>query len=261
MTPFFFGAEPRRLYGFYLPAQGARMQDRAVVLCYPWGHEYIFAHRSMSALGRSLAAQGWHVLRFDYFGMGDSAGDVEEADLAGMRRDVDLAIEEAIDMSGAESVSLIGLRLGGAIAAMAADANPETVDSLVLWDPVVTGAEYHQQLLDSQANAVHLPTPSEPARAQDGQEILGFPLTRRMSEQILEIDTPSIVRRLPQQRLLALATRPLASHAELDAALQARPRPTSLEVFNDHAAWQEEWPVNAAVIPIQVVNRIAEWMT
>ena len=51
--------------------RGARQS--AIVLCQPLGHGYLRAHRAFRNLAVSLASQGFHVLRFDYYGCGDSA--------------------------------------------------------------------------------------------------------------------------------------------------------------------------------------------
>ena len=67
-----------------------------------------------------LAAQGWHVLRFDYFGTGDSAGEFDEADLTGWEADIEQALDELLDMAGARKVALVGLRLGATLAARVA---------------------------------------------------------------------------------------------------------------------------------------------
>ena len=66
-----------------------------------------------------LAASGWDTLRFDYYGTGDSAGDLIEANLGGWEKDIEWAIEEARATSGANRVALIGLRLGANLAASA----------------------------------------------------------------------------------------------------------------------------------------------
>src|SRR3954451_13983708 len=76
MTPLFFGSRARRLFGIYEPGRSGSRVPRAAVLCHPWGQEYIRAHRSMRRLANMLSATGRDTLRFDYFGTGDSAGDM-----------------------------------------------------------------------------------------------------------------------------------------------------------------------------------------
>ena len=56
------------------------------MLCYPWGSEYIYAHRSLRLLAQRRAAAGIHTLRFDYFGTGDSDGDIPPEGMAELRR-------------------------------------------------------------------------------------------------------------------------------------------------------------------------------
>ena len=94
MTPFYFGDRRRRLFGIYEPAVLKSVGKRAAVLCYPWGAEYVHAHRTMRQLAVRLSAAGIDTLRFDFFGTGDSAGEMVDADLAGWETDIELAIEE-----------------------------------------------------------------------------------------------------------------------------------------------------------------------
>jgi predicted alpha/beta hydrolase len=105
MTPLYFGTGQRRLFGVLDPAQARSSQAQAAVICYPWGPEYIFAHRALRHLSRQLAVRGFNVLRFDYYGSGDSAGDESEVRLSGWREDIVAAIEELKDISGTKAVA------------------------------------------------------------------------------------------------------------------------------------------------------------
>ena len=111
MTPLFFGSGARRLFGIYEPGRSGSRTSRAAVLCNPWGQEYIRAHRSMRQLAKMLTASGRDTFRFDYYGTGDSAGDMVDADLAGWENDIGSAIDEVKDTSGSPRVALLGLRL------------------------------------------------------------------------------------------------------------------------------------------------------
>lgn len=128
---FFFGASERRLFGVYdAPAKGKR---KGVVLCNPLGAEYYFAHQSLHYLGQLLADEGTHVMRFDWFGCGDSAG-AEPGDDASRLEDLDWAIDELKDTAGVRKVDLVGLRAGAGPALAAA--KRKDVSRIVLWDPV-----------------------------------------------------------------------------------------------------------------------------
>src|SRR6201996_7552654 len=117
MNPLFFGSTGRQLFGIYEPAAAGTSGKRAAVICYPWGPEYINSHRSLRQLTLKLSAIGYHTLRFDYYGTGDSGGDASDADLVGWEADLKSAIDEISEMTGVTRVTLIGLRLGGSIAA------------------------------------------------------------------------------------------------------------------------------------------------
>ena len=115
MSAFFFGKAGRQLYGFYHAPLGTA--NGAVVICPAWGSEYQYAHRALRVLALRLAEGGMHVLRMDYSGTGDSWGDTTDADVEQWSRDVGIGIDELRAMSDASRVDVVGLRVGGLIAA------------------------------------------------------------------------------------------------------------------------------------------------
>lgn len=96
----------------------------------------------MRHLSGLLSASGCDVLSFDYFGTGDSAADLTDADLQGWSSDIDEAIREVKDMSAATRVAVVGLRLGATLAATLFRKPRKDVEALVLWDPITSGARY-----------------------------------------------------------------------------------------------------------------------
>src|SRR5580692_5054377 len=110
MTPFFFGTSERRLFGIYEPAGGGATSQRAAILCYPWGSEYLHAHRTLRLLALRLSRVGFHTLRFDYYGTGDSGGEPTDTDLTGWEADLETAIAELMEITGLARVTVIGLR-------------------------------------------------------------------------------------------------------------------------------------------------------
>jgi len=141
VNPLYLGTHDRRLFAVYEPAAVKDRRTRMAVLCYPWGAEYVYAHRSMRQLALKLSECGFHTLRFDYFGTGDSGGKDSQANPATAEADVESAIEGIQDIVGVARVVLIGLRLGATLAARAAKRRQENVEALVLWDPVVRPEE------------------------------------------------------------------------------------------------------------------------
>jgi pimeloyl-ACP methyl ester carboxylesterase len=136
MTPFYFGSAERRLFGVYDPARKSGGATRAVVLCNPSGDEQIHAYRTLRQLANLTSRVGMHVLRFDYYGTGDSSGETGAGDIASWCSDIETAIAELKDMTGATKVTLVGLRLGASMAAWVAAKRPDEVDSLILWEPL-----------------------------------------------------------------------------------------------------------------------------
>lgn len=142
MEPFLFGE--RKLLGIYHPSAGPA-KDSAVLLCPPILGEYMRTHACLRHLAGELASLGHHVLRFDYSGTGDSAGDVADASVADWVDDIRTAAGELQSITGVANVTLVGVRLGAALAFSAADESPG-VRRLVLWDPVDDGAWYLESL-------------------------------------------------------------------------------------------------------------------
>jgi pimeloyl-ACP methyl ester carboxylesterase len=142
VRPLYFGDPERPLFGIYHPPEGQRVRDAGVLICYPAPQEYTSCHWALRKLALALAREGFHVLRFDYFGTGDSAGDTSEATLEQWRADIAAAGQELLDLSGASRLSVVGFRLGAALAAQAA----LKVRDLVLWEPVIDGCLYLEEL-------------------------------------------------------------------------------------------------------------------
>ena len=261
MNPFYFGTNERRLLGVYEAARRSKA-SRAVVLCHPWGAEYIHAYRAMRQLAKMLTANDIHTLRFDYFGTGDSAGSTTAGDTSGWEIDIQSAIEELQDTTGVARVSLVGLRLGATLAANVAVRSP-LVNSLVLWDPVVSGAEYLTELHRGARRGWLLlkPAVARPRDEGGGHDIMGFPLTESVAEDIRRIDLAALAPALPQ-RTLVVVSQPLGSHASLQRALDRRQAPFAIEHIDCAAGWVE-WPVYhplAGTVPVKILQRIVEWL-
>jgi pimeloyl-ACP methyl ester carboxylesterase len=124
-------------------------------------------------LASTLAHDGFHVLRFDYYGTGDSSGGPRDGSLSEWCQNIVTAAADLKECSGVTKVSLLGLRLGATLAAL----TPMDVTNLVLWDPVVDGRKYLDELrsIHTRKFSSLLYPPRLPARGRGG-ELLGFPL-------------------------------------------------------------------------------------
>jgi uncharacterized protein len=168
MTPISFGPPERRLFGLYYPGRTDASATLGVVLCNPFGQEAIRSHRFFRVLAERLARNGHAVLRFDYFGTGDSMGDDNDADLDGWAGDVHVAHKELVRRSGVKDVNWLGMRLGAAVAYRAAQSTANFPKRLILWDPVTDGTQYLAGLRDQHIKALDaaLSIPRQPLAAQ-----------------------------------------------------------------------------------------------
>jgi len=237
------------------------------VICNPWGAEHIHAHRGLRQLSRRLTRAGFHVLRFDYFGTGDSAGDMTQTDLPGWENDIKSAIAELKSITGSMRVSLIGLRLGATLAAKVAVSLDPGVNSLVLWDPVVDGRAYldelyaaSRMLLTADRRLLSRPLVSRPPDLGGGHEILGFPLTAGMARELKELNLVALAPDLLRRTLVVLSGSQV-SCCTLGTVLGASDAVApAIEQIEAVRCWIDPWP-NVGASPVGVINRISQWLT
>ena len=141
----YFGPAETQLLGVFHPSTERVQKSEGILLCYPGPHEYMRIHWAMRRLAGTLAQRGFPTLRFDYYGTGDSAGESAAGTPSRWQQDIVLAHEELVNLTQVRQVSIVGFRLGAALAAQAVSAGLK-VKSLALWDPVVSGAAYLAEL-------------------------------------------------------------------------------------------------------------------
>jgi pimeloyl-ACP methyl ester carboxylesterase len=236
MHPIIFGNSAQPLFGVLHPAVG-RPSDVGVVLLQPGIQEYERAHWVFRTLATALAARGRHVLRFDYRGTGDSAGEPGDATMEGCVEDARLACEELREVPGVRRVSLVGMRLGAAIAAMACargggKADGSFAEHLVLWEPVVRGAKYLKELeaFDSLMRLRMLMSLRAPAN-----ELGGFVFPWKVRASIGHVDLARLGP-LAARRVLVFASAVDDEVARLEASLQRAGTPIAVHTTADEAA-------------------------
>jgi len=169
-------------------------------------------------LAARLSEAGFTTLRFDYYGCGDSSGDAEEATVPQWLENISTAISELKQRSGLSRVCLIGLRLGAALSAVAAAGRSDVV-SLALWDPVVRGSSYLQELAALQKEMQRFRPKSRRHRNKhDGLELLGFPFSHALASGIEAINLLTIACRLDAS-VLVIESREPKSHSSLQGRL------------------------------------------
>ena len=263
MTLLFFGRSTRQLFGAYhAPAPGGGPSAGAVVLCPSWGQEYIAAHRLFRLLAERLGARGHHVLRFDYFGTGDSAGSREDGNLASWVEDASTAVDELRDMSGAAVVTTFGVRLGAPVAWQLAVERPD-VRAAVLWDPVIDGAAWVRELATEQAeyDRWSLTPRRVPGEGHGTVDLLGFPLTAAMRTSVERL-SPAWYERPTAARATLLHSSERTARAQpaeaLRAALARAGVPHRGEMLGIPTPWHTDDVTGVAAPPLAALERVAE---
>lgn len=111
-----------------------------VLFCNAFGEERKSSALTMVRLARAVAAAGFTVLRFDYWGCGDSEGEFVDADVETRLADIRCAADWLRGRVGGD-VCLLGLRLGATLAAAAVQDIPGCA-GLALVEPIPDGGAY-----------------------------------------------------------------------------------------------------------------------
>jgi len=202
IAPVSFGAPGKELFGCLHVPDPDCCRDCGVVICQPFGHEYVNSHRALRQLASRLADVGFPVLRFDYYGCGDSLGDVTHGNIAEWILNISQAISEVQQRIAVSNLCVIGLRLGASLAMLNARTR-NCAASLVLWDPIIDGRSYLNGLIALQKQMLKF-RPKQP-RAEHGQyplDIFGFPMSDDLCRSIREIDLLRASQTVTEQVLL-----------------------------------------------------------
>lgn len=258
MLPLYFGPADAPLFGaFHAPESAAR--STGVLLCQPLGHEYIRAHRTFNQLAASLARAGFPVLRFDYFGTGDSSGADELASVARWTADVHTAIDELKDTASVETVAVLGLRLGASIALAAAQRRPD-IARLVLWDPVIDGRVYLAELERLQRQWLKDRPGSRLFTLRPGvEEIFGFPMPRPLRQEIEALDLSAAPPR--GVRVDVVGSLGHEEYGPWVSALQARHTGVHWHELAVRGDWTEADQVHVGVMPPGVLQHLTALMS
>lgn len=245
MIPLLFGSSERQLLGVYTPALPLPRR-RGVVICPPLGQEYIRSHRTCRILASRLAEQGRDVLRFDYFGTGNSGGEVEESSISGAIADTLSAIEEIKDLAAVRRVTLVGLRAGALIATLAASQS-KAVDKLVMWDPVSDGRAYVQDEIHSGA----------PQGANGDREAQGFVFNRALQDELSLFSLADLDASPPDVLIVVSEDKP--EHRKLKRRVEDVGASVEFECLESPPSWTEVADLGVGAVPTAALRRIAAW--
>lgn len=258
MQPFFFGPDDRRLFGC-LHAAASPARDCGLVCAYPRGHEYLKFHRAYRQLALLLADAGFPVLRFDWAGTGDSAGDEALWTLDGWTADLGRAVDELRRRTGCRRIGLIGMSLGASIA-LRAGAGGLDVDSLVLWDPVLDGARHLARLESEHRGMVRFAHVLEQAGPTEGNENLGFPLPELLRADLATLRLLKTTRK-PARRVLLLDSNPRIDQEALLELLVRLVVNAEIRHFESPSLWAWTEDFGRVHVPHKVIQAIVSWLS
>ena len=248
--PFYFPDGRAWLAGWLHACDATEARDLVAVICPAIGPENSRGYRAVRHLADALARQGVPALRFEYEGCGNSTG--SELDPDRIPRWIDniaAAVRRARALTGRTRVCLVGLRFGGALAALATAV--EAADLLVLWNTPSKGSRYLRELQ---------------AIAAMGEEGIPTPGLIEAAGSMVTTQTAEAVKRISLDDAPLHAREVLLVHRGdegVDAALPARlarDRVPFTEMsspgWSDMVADQ-----HLSAIPVAAVEEMAQWVS
>jgi pimeloyl-ACP methyl ester carboxylesterase len=264
LTPIRFGLPNRQLFGaIHLPSAGA-VREECVLICNPFGQEAIRCHRLLRVLAERLARSGFNVMRFDYFGTGDSDGEDVEGNMETWVNDVCRANQELCLRSGCHFSAWFGLRLGANLAAKASSRTELAPRHLVLWDPVIAGATYLDELA---AADIAAGLENYSARwtiekrlrdlviGESATAALGFSLPPSLRNQMRAISAADFGK-TSAARVTILNGKTPESVSEITQLMAGRTGNFSVKAVSSDIVWASNEAMNSAIVPADVVAEI-----
>ncbi|HPG89518.1 MAG TPA: alpha/beta hydrolase [Hyphomicrobium sp.] len=253
--PEYFGAPGHQLFAMLHTPAATALARPAVVLCPPFGQEAIRAHRTFKVLAERLARAGHTVLRLDYFGTGDSDGDDSSLTMSSMAADIGTADAQIRQVSGASNTVWIGLGLGATAALQASATNAAKPALIMLWDPILDGADYLERLGSIHKIALQESLSLKPRKipvATDVVEALGFAIAPALQNELRALSAATLAMPSPSVRVTLCASQEakgIASFAQRCIAEGNR----HVDLRHD-IEWLVESIDNGALVPAKAVQ-------
>jgi pimeloyl-ACP methyl ester carboxylesterase/O-antigen/teichoic acid export membrane protein len=224
-----------------------------ILISPPIGSEGRVARRTFRTLATTMAAEGYSVLRFDHFGTGDSGGSLEEEDFLTHWTDQIAQGVDYLRALGCSEVSAVGMRLGATILGASASRNPLKLESMVLWDPCVTGRAYLREraALEATRPQYAIIDPANPYAASE------FVFSDKTKEKIGSL---SLLDATPEQladRVLIIMRNDRVTPSAL--AKQFDSRVIAWETTSEQSSLIEK-QLPTSELPEETISRIGDWL-
>ena len=254
---FHFGVSSRALFGLRHPP--ALPRRGAVLACMPLLQEGIRCQRALWSLSEALAAAGLDVLRFDWYGSGDSSGETNGLTIAGMANDI--ATAEAFLRASAPGLQprLFALRSAALPLLVHASRRSDPVD-MVLWAPVLDGRALVAAWREQHGRQLHAAGRFPRAGTGAGDdELLGFVLDPALPAGIHALDGRDLL--LPAGSSLLVVQWP---GSPVDGRFLAAQHEAGVQVdcleldTPDEPDWDDPDGFEAQLFPRRAVNQLAD---
>lgn len=143
----------KTLRGMMHVPDGANGKVPMVVIFHGFTGNKVESHFVFVKLSRELEKAGIGSIRFDFYGSGESDGDFIDMTFSGEVEDARHILEFAKNnpQTDVNNIGVLGLSMGGAIAAIIAKEYKDIVKSLVLWAPAFNMRDIVELQLQSEA--------------------------------------------------------------------------------------------------------------
>jgi exosortase A-associated hydrolase 2 len=193
VLPRFLGKEGERFFTLQFSCEASPKAH--IVFVPPFAEEMNRCRSLVSTQARSFAAAGYACTIIDFFGTGDSQGQLSDSSLEIWQDNIRLTIE-TLQREVSAPVTLWGLRLGGLIALHYAAQVSGEIQDIILWQPVNAANVYVTQMLRQRvASLMVRDLPAETTkeirqRLEEGEqvEIAGYMIGGSLVREIEGID-------------------------------------------------------------------------
>jgi exosortase A-associated hydrolase 2 len=214
----------------------------------PFGEEMNRCRRAMHLTAEALARRGFRSVLMDYFGTGESDGELAEATIEHWLTDI-ATVRTRIEQRGGDLSGVIAIRLG-ALLAFAEMARSGSVPRVVLWQPVSEGRQFlremlRQLILSERLRGVIVSSSADELLEQMGSsgptEIGGYVLGPKLAHALREA-TLLDCRLLPPTSIHWLETSTVGASAKVDddgtsAALRAAGHRVNVVRMHESPFW------------------------
>ena len=250
--PTFFGPPEKSVFGVVHMPEDGRVRGTALI-CPPLAKEHFDTVRGLRLLADRIASAGFAVLRFDYYGTGDSALSSERDDIVSQwLESIQHAAAYLRDLSAGD-LAIVGLR-AGALLACAALPTIGSVGSVALWDPVGRGKTYLRE-----QSALYTMTVGGEKSSVDQPHLvplIGTTLTSSARREFALLSVDSLVRSSADRWLVA--TRPGGGDQTIESFATA-PGIDRIEVTGMPEFVQAtDYLVH---VPEDAIDEVAHWVT